>query len=127
MGTTDNLHVLGDRIAALTVKEAKELSNYLKNVYGIEAPERGAVIQQPGSTEEPEEEKTEFSVILESFGEKKVPVIKALRLIHSGLSLGDAKKLAESAPIAVKEDVPMDEAKEIKAMLEEAGGKASIK
>src|SRR5438045_3215419 len=121
---------LGDQIVELTLKQAKELSDYLKDVHGIE-PAAGGAMMMPmaggaAGAAAPVEEKTEFDVVLESFGEKKIDVIKVVRTLTS-LGLKEAKDLVEGAPSKVKEGVSKEDADKAKKELEEAGGKVSIK
>ena len=101
---------LGDKIVALSLLQAKELSDYLKNTYGLEAAA----------------EKTEFDVVLESAGEKKIGVIKVVRAI-TGLGLAEAKALVDGAPKTVKEGVNKADSEKWKKELEEAGAKVSLK
>ena len=120
---------LGDKIMGMTLKEAKELSDYLKDVYGIEPASGGAVMMAAPAAGEgaaAAEEKTEFDVILANFGANKLNVIKAVREI-TGLGLKDAKDLVEAAPKPVKEGVSKDEAEKVKAALTEAGATVEIK
>ena len=122
---------LGDKIVQLTLKEAMELKEYLQEEHGIEAATGGAMMMPggvfPGAEAAPaEEEKTEFDVILESFGEKKIGVIKVVRAA-TGLGLKEAKELVDSAPKAVKEGVAKEEADAIKNQLEEAGAQVELK
>lgn len=120
---------LGDKIVSLTLKEAKELSDYLKEEHGIEPAAGGAVMAvAPGAavSEAAVEEKTEFDVVLESFGEKKIGVIKVVRA-HTGLGLKEAKDLVEGIPSKVKEGISKEDAEKLKKELEEAGATVSIK
>ena len=120
---------LGDKIMGMTLKEAKELSDYLKDVHGIEPASGGAVMMAAPAAGEgaaPAEEKTEFDVVLEDFGANKINVIKVVRSA-TGASLGDAKSMVESAPKAIKQAVSKEEAEKLKKELEEAGAKVSIK
>jgi large subunit ribosomal protein L7/L12 len=121
---------LGDKIVALSLLQAKELSDYLKNTYGLEAAAAAAVMAAPaggaGAGGEAAVEKTEFDVVLESAGEKKIGVIKVVRAI-TGLGLAEAKALVDGAPKTVKEGVAKAEAEKMKKELEEAGGKVSLK
>jgi large subunit ribosomal protein L7/L12 len=121
---------LGDQIAELTLKQAKELSDYLKDVYDIEPASGGPVMMAaPGGGEggaAATEEKTEFDVVLEGFGDKKIPVIKVVRSA-TGLGLKEAKDLVEGVPSKVKEGLSKADAEKLKAELEEAGATVSIK
>ncbi len=121
---------LGDRIARLTLIEAKELSDYLREKYGIEPAAGGPVVMAAAAAgpaqAEVKPEKTEFDVILESFGANKLNVIKELRAA-TGLGLKEAKDLVESCPAKIKEKVSKEEAEALKKKLEEAGAKVTIK
>jgi len=119
---------IGDKIAGLTLKEAKELSDYLKDEHGIEpAAGGGAVmIAADGGGAAAAEEQTEFDVVLESFGEKKIGVIKVVRSA-TGLGLKEAKEAVEGAPGKIKEGVSKEDAEKLKAELEAAGATVSIK
>ena len=119
----------GDKIVGLTLKEAKELSDYLEEVHGIEAAAGGGVMMAAptdGPGPEANAEPTEFDVMLESFGEKKIGVIKEVRAM-SGLGLKEAKDLVESVPAKVKEGLSKEDAEAAKTKLEEAGGTVSVK
>ncbi len=120
---------LGDEIAGLTLKEAVDLADYMKDAYGIEPAAGGAVMMAGpggGEGEGAAEEQTEFDVILEAAGDKKIQVIKAVREA-TGLGLKEAKELVDGAPKAVKEKVSKEEADDLKGKLEEAGGTVNIK
>ncbi|MBR4835311.1 MAG: 50S ribosomal protein L7/L12 [Thermoguttaceae bacterium] len=120
---------MGDKIMGMTLKEAKELSDYLKDVYGVEPAAGGAVMvagPAAGDAAPAAEEKTEFDVVLEDFGANKINVIKVVRTA-TGASLGDAKSMVESAPKAVKTGLSKDEAEKLKKELEDAGAKVSLK
>lgn len=121
---------LGDKIVALSLKDAKELSDYLKEVHGIEpAAGGGAVVMQAGGEAgggAAAEEQTEFDVVLENFGDKKIGVIKVVRAA-TGLGLKEAKEAVESVPSKIKEGIAKEEAEKLKAELEEAGATVSIK
>lgn len=121
---------LGDNIAELTLKQAKSLSDYLKDEHGIEpAAGGGAVMVAAGGVgggEEAAAEQTEFDVVMTSFGEKKIGVIKVARAA-TGLGLKEAKELVEGIPAKVKEGVSKEEAEKLKAELEEAGATVEIK
>ena len=128
---SDTTKSLGDKIVELTLKEAKELSDYLENEHGIKAAAGGAVMMagpagDGGGGGEAAEEQTEFDVVLESFGDKKIGVIKAVRGL-TGLGLKEAKDLVEGAPGKVKEGVSKEDAEKAKAELEEAGATVAIK
>ncbi len=119
---------IGDKIVALSLLQAKELSDYLKNTYGLEAAAAAAVMAAPaaGAGAEAAAEKTEFDVVLESAGEKKIGVIKVVRAI-TGLGLAEAKALVDGAPKTVKEGVNKADSEKWKKELEEAGAKVSLK
>lgn len=116
-----------DDLSALTVLEASELSKMLEEKWGVSAAAPVAVAAAGGgAAAAPVEEKTEFDVILASFGENKINVIKEVRAI-TGLGLGEAKALVEAAPKAIKEGASKAEAADIKAKLEAAGAKVELK
>jgi large subunit ribosomal protein L7/L12 len=122
---------LGDKIVALTLKQAKELSDYLEDVHGIKAAAGGAVMMAApgggGAAAPAAEAKTEFDVVLEGFdAAKKIGVIKVIRAL-TNLGLKEAKDLVEGAPSKVKEGVSKEDAEKAKKELEEAGGKVSVK
>jgi large subunit ribosomal protein L7/L12 len=119
---------LGDKIVELKLKEAKELSDYLEDVHGIKAASGGAVMMAGpvGDAAEAAEEQTEFDVVLENFGEKKIGVIKVVRAA-TGLGLKEAKDLVEAFPSKVKEGIGKEDAEKLKTELEEAGATVSIK
>ena len=117
-----------DFIANMSVLEMSELVKEMEEKFGVSAA--SAAVAAPaaagGATEAPAEEKTEFDVILTSFGEKKINVIKEVRSI-TGLGLKEAKEAVEAAPKAIREGVSKEEAEEVKKKLEEAGASAEIK
>jgi large subunit ribosomal protein L7/L12 len=122
---------LGDKIVALTLKEAKELSDYLEEVHGIKAAAGGVVMAGPigggGAAAAAVEEKTEFDVVLEGFdAAKKIGVIKVVRAA-TGLGLKEAKDLVEGVPSKVKEGISKEDAEKLKKELEEAGAKIAVK
>lgn len=126
-----NTKTLGDEIVKLTLKEAKELSDYLKDVHGIEPAAGGAVVMAGpadggGGAAAAAAEKTEFDVVMESFGENKINVIKVVRAA-TGLGLKEAKDLVEGVPSKVKEGVSKEDAEKLKKELEDAGAKVAIK
>jgi len=115
-----------DDLSALTVLEASELSKMLEEKWGVSAAAPAAAAGPAAAAAAPVEEKTEFDVILASFGENKINVIKEVRAI-TALGLGEAKALVEAAPKAVKEGVTKAEAEDIKKKLEAAGAKVELK
>ncbi len=117
---------LGDKIVALTLMQAKDLGDYLKDVHGIEPASGGAVmVAAAGGDAAEAEEKTSFDVILKEIGQKKIQVIKEVRAL-TGLGLKEAKGLVDAAPKAVKEGVSKEEAEEACAQLEVAGAVVAI-
>jgi large subunit ribosomal protein L7/L12 len=123
-----DLAKLVDDLSALTVLEASELSKLLEEKWGVSAAAPVAVAAAGGAAAPAAaaEEKTEFDVILASFGDNKINVIKEVRAI-TGLGLGEAKALVEGAPKAVKEGASKAEAEDIKKKLEAAGAKVELK
>jgi large subunit ribosomal protein L7/L12 len=125
-----DLAKLVDDLSALTVLEASELSKMLEEKWGVSAAAPVAVAAAPGAggaaPAAAAEEKTEFDVVLTSFGDNKINVIKEVRAI-TGLGLGEAKALVEGAPKTVKEGANKAEAADIKAKLEAAGAKVDLK
>ncbi len=114
---------LGDDIMGLTLMQAKELGDYLKDEYGIEPAAGGAVMMAgpaaQGEAEE-KEEKTSFNVILKEFGDKKIQVIKEVRAL-TGLGLKEAKDLVDAAPKPVKEGLSKEDAEAAREKLEAVG------
>ncbi len=119
---------LGDDIAGITLKEAVDLADYMNDANRIEPAASGAVMMTAAGGDEAaeEEEQVEFDVILESIGDRKIQVIKAVREA-TGVGLKDAKALVDSAPKAVKEKATKDEADALKAKLEECGATVTLK
>jgi len=115
-------------ISEMSVLELSELINDMEEKFGVSAAAAVAVAAPGAAAADAggSEEQTEFDVVLSSFGEKKVGVIKAVRAITS-LGLKEAKDLVESAPAPIKEGVPKDEAEELKKQLEDAGGTVEVK
>src|SRR4030042_1177736 len=114
---------LGDKIVELTLMQAKELGDYLKDEYGIEPAAGGAVVMAGPAAQgqaEQKEEKTSFNVVLKAVGDKKIQVIKEVRAI-TGLGLKEAKDLVEGAPKPVKEGLSKADADAAKAKLEAVG------
>ncbi len=122
---------LGEKIVELTLKQAKELSDYLKDEHGIEPAAGGGMMMAgpmlgtEGGVAAPTEP-TEFDVVLENFGEKKIGVIKEVRAA-TGLGLKEAKDLVEAVPSKVKEGISKEDSEALKTKLEEAGATVSIK
>jgi large subunit ribosomal protein L7/L12 len=128
---TKETRELGDKIVSLSLKAAKELSDYLDEVHGIKPAAGGAVMMAApggggGAAAEPAAEKTEFDVVLDAFGDNKIGVIKVVRAA-TGLGLKEAKDLVEGAPSKVKEGIAKADAEKLKKELEESGAKVSIK
>ena len=119
---------LGDKIAELTLKQAKELSDYIKEKYGIEPASGGGGMMMAAAAPAAAAavEQTEFDVVLTSFGEKKLDVVKVVKNL-TGLSLMDAKKLVESVPGKIKEKVSKEDANKVKAELEACGAQVELK
>ena len=115
-------------ISELSVLELSELISDMEEKFGVSAAAAVAVAAPAAAAADAggSEEQTEFDVVLSSFGDKKVGVIKAVRAITS-LGLKEAKDLVESAPAPIKEGVPKDEAEELKKQLEDAGGTVEVK
>ena len=121
-----NLQTIVEDLSKLTVLEAAELAKLLEEKWGVSAAAAVAVAAAPGAAAAPAEEKTEFTAVLASAGEKKIEVIKEVRAL-TGLGLKEAKDLVEGAPKPVKEGVSKDEAEKIKATLEKVGAKVELK
>ncbi|MFP6660246.1 MAG: 50S ribosomal protein L7/L12 [Myxococcota bacterium] len=122
-----DLNAIADELSGLTVMEAAELATLLEDKWGVSAAAPVVVAGGGGAAAEaPAEEKTEFDVILVSYGDKKIQVIKEIRGI-TGLGLKEAKDLVESAPKPIKEGATKDEANEVKAKIEAAGGQVDVK
>jgi large subunit ribosomal protein L7/L12 len=123
-----------EKLKSLTLLEASELVTQIEDAFGVTAaaPAGGGMMMMapgvaPGAAAEPEEEKTEFDVILEEYpADKKIAILKVVRAI-TGLGLKEAKEVVESTPKALKEGTSKDDAEAIKKQLEEAGAKATIK
>ena len=120
---------LGDKIADLNLKQAKELSDYLKEEHGIEPAAGGAVVMAGvggGDAGAVAEEQTEFDVVLTGFGDKKLDVVKVVKTI-TGASLMESKKMVEACPATLKEGLSKEDAEKIKADVEAAGGSVELK
>lgn len=124
------LKELGDKIAGLTLKQAKELSDYIKEAYGIEPASGGTVMMAaaggPGGAAPAAAEQTEFDVVMTSFGDKKLDVVKVVKNL-TGASLMEAKKLVEGVPAKIKEKVSKEEATKVKGELEAVGATIELK
>ena len=125
------IETMMEEIKGMTVLELNELVKALEEEFGVSAAAAAPVMMAGGAAggagaEEAAEEQTEFNVMLNSIGDKKINVIKAVREVTS-LGLKEAKELVESAPCAIKESVPKDEAEEIKKKFEAAGAQVEIK
>jgi large subunit ribosomal protein L7/L12 len=125
---TPAIKEIGDKIVSLTLLQAKELGDYLKEEHGLEAAAGGIMMAgpMPGAAAPVAEEPTEFNVILLDAGANKIQVIKEVRAA-TGLGLKEAKDLVDGAPKTVKEALPKEEAEELKKKIEAAGGKVEIK
>ncbi|MBM4028698.1 MAG: 50S ribosomal protein L7/L12 [Planctomycetes bacterium] len=129
---SDQTKDLGDKIVALTLMQAKELADYLKETYGIEPAAGGAVmVAGPAAgagaaAAEAAPEKSTFDVILTGFGDKKIQVIKEVRAL-TGLGLKEAKELVDGVPKPVKEGLSKEDAEAAKKTLEAAGATIEIK
>lgn len=124
-----DIKTLGDKIVALTLLQAKELSDYLKEEHGLEAAAGGVMMAAPaggGAAAPAAEEATAFNVVLSDAGANKINVIKEVRAA-TGLGLKEAKDLVDGAPKTVKEGLEKKDAEELKKKLEAAGAKVDIK
>lgn len=120
---------IGDKIVALSLVQAKELTDYLKDTYGIEPAAGGAVMMAAApaaGAEAAAEEKTEFNVVIKSGGDKKLQVIKVVRAARSDLGLKEAKELVDTAPKPLLEGVPKADAEKWKKELEDAGATVEL-
>ena len=125
-----------EQLKSLTLLEASELVKQIEDAFGVDASASagGGMMMMPGmmsgapaAPAEPEEEKTEFDVVLEEYpADKKIAILKVVRAL-TGLGLKEAKELVEAAPKAVKEAVAKDAAEDAKKQLEDAGAKVSVK
>ena len=122
---SEKITAIVESVKTMTVLELKELVDTICEEFGVSAV-AAAAPAAAGAAAPAEEEKTEFDVVLEGFGDNKIAVIKAVREI-TGLGLKEAKEVVESAPAPVQEGVAKDKAEEIKAKLEEAGAAVTLK
>ena len=117
---------LGDSLAGLTLKEAVDLGDYMKDTYGIEAAAGGAVMMAgPAAGPAAEEEQTEFAVVVKSDGGQKIKVIKIVREV-TGLGLKEAKDMVDKLPAKVKEGLSKDEAEALAAQFKEVGAEVEL-
>ena len=125
---TDTVEKIVEQISNLTVLEVSEVVKQLEDKFGVSAaaPMMAAMPAAGGAGGEQAEEQTEFDVVLESFGDNKIAVIKAVRGA-TGLGLKEAKDMVEGAPKAIKEGANKEDAEKLKAELEEAGAKVTLK
>jgi large subunit ribosomal protein L7/L12 len=121
-----DLSKIVDELSKLTVLEAADLAKLLEEKWGVTAAAAVAVAAAPGAAAAAAEEKTEFTAMLMTVGDKKIEVIKEVRAL-TGLGLKEAKDLVEAAPKAVKEGVNKEEADKIKTTLEKVGAKVELK
>ena len=122
-----DINKIAEELGTLTILEAADLVKLLEEKWGVSAAAPAAVaVAAPAAAAPAAEEKTEFDVVLASFGDEKIKVIKAVREI-TGLGLAEAKGMVEGAPKTLKEAVSKDEAEELKKKLEEAGAKVELK
>ena len=124
-----NIEELAEQLVGLTIKEANELANHLEDEYDIQPASAGVAVAAGGGGgadgEAEEEEQTEFDVLLTGIGGNKIQVIKEVRSI-TGLGLKEAKSLVDEAPNPVKESVSREEADDLKAQIEDAGGEVEL-
>ena len=127
---TADIKELGDKLSGLTLKQAVELKDYLKETYGIEPAAGGVMVAGGGgggaAAAEPVEEKTTFDVVLKAAGDKKIQVIKVVREA-TGLGLKEAKDLVEAAPKTVKEALTKPDAEKLQKALTEQGATVELK
>ena len=125
----EDIKTLGDKLAGLTLKQAVDLADYLKETYKIEPAAGGVVMAGGGGAAAPaekEEAKSTFDVVLKAAGDKKIQVIKVVRSA-TGLGLKEAKDLVEAAPKVVKEGLSKEDAEKLKKELEEQGATVELK
>ena len=123
---SDDIKAIGDKIVGLTLLQAKDLADYLKDEYGIEPAAGGAVMAMaPAAAAEEVAEKTSFDVVLKATGDQKIKVIKEVRGA-TGLGLKEAKDLVDGAPKTVKEGLSKEDAEALKKALEEVGATVEL-
>ena len=123
---SEKITAIVEEIKGLTILELNDLVKAVEEEFGVSAAAPVGVVAVAGAAAPAAEEKTEFDVVLKSFGAKKLDVIKAVREI-TGLGLKEAKEMVEGAPKTVKEGVSKDEAESLKKTLEEAGAEVEVK
>ena len=122
-----DINTIAEELGKLTILEAAELVKMLEEKWGVSAAAPVAAAAPGAAPAEAAEEKTDFDVELTDAGSNKIAVIKAVRVVKSGLGLADAKKLVESAPTVIVEGASKEDAEKAKAELEKAGAKVTIK
>ena len=122
-----DINTIAEELGKLTILEAAELVKMLEEKWGVSAAAPVAAAAPGAAPAEAAEEKTDFDVELTDAGGNKIAVIKAVRVVKSGLGLADAKKLVESAPAVILEGASKEDAEKAKAELEKAGAKVTIK
>ncbi len=121
------IKALGDKIAGLTLTQAKDLTDYLKDAYGIEPAAGGVMMAAPAvGGEEAVEEKSEFNVVIKACGDSKLKVIKVVRAARSDLGLKEAKALVDGAPATMLEELSKDDAQKWQKELEAAGATVAL-
>ena len=115
-----------EALKEMTLLEASELVKAIEDTFGVSAAAPAAVVAGPAAAAPAEEEKTEFDVVMKSFGAEKIKVIKEVRAI-TGLGLAEAKALVEGVPAKIKEAVSKDEAEALKKQLEGVGAEVELK
>jgi large subunit ribosomal protein L7/L12 len=125
-----DIEELAEQLVGLTIQEASELANHLEEEYDIQPASAGVAVAAGdgagGDGEAEEEEQTEFDVVLTGIDGNKIAVIKEVRSI-TGLGLKEAKSLVDEAPNPVEEGIPRDDADDLKAQIEDAGGEVEIR
>ena len=121
-----NIEKIAEDLSSLTVMEAANLSKLLEEKWGVTAAAPVAAVAAAAPAAAAEEEKTEFDVVLASFGDQKIAVIKVVRAL-TGLGIGEAKALVEGAPAPIKQGVAKADAEKMKTELEAAGAKVELK
>lgn len=121
------IKALGDKIVGLTLRQAKDLTDYLKDAYGIEPAAGGVMMAAPAAGgEEAVEEKSEFNVVIKVCGDSKLKVIKVVRAARSDLGLKEAKALVDGAPATMLEELSKDDAQKWQKELEAAGATVAL-